>query len=330
MRAGRAPSPPPSRGRRTAAVRRRRASTSAPPRRATSRHRRWPSRWSRRRRRRARVPARRLVHASARTSGAPTLTRRPHVPALLIQCRNARDRSKGALRSPSATRPALYCGAWRRRTVKTAADIAARAVCMGVVSFRARFEGIRFAAGAGDDPDTDEMIAGVTSWLFDAGLAPALLATEAALLRLQAEQLGPGDPRGARRRAAARVDWRAARLPEPGRRSARPTTAATTPSRCCGCCRFVSDSPFVTRAGNVAGRRVGSDGDGRPSRARRRRRAPRRRRQPLVVARGQRIAGPPRQHRATQAHRHPARRRRQEPLVRHPVRRRRRRLRGLR
>jgi hypothetical protein len=67
--------------------------------------------------------------------------------------------------------------------VKSAADIAARAVCMGVVSFRARFESVRLADGAGASPDASEMIAGVTSWLFDAGLAPALLEAEAVILR---------------------------------------------------------------------------------------------------------------------------------------------------
>ncbi len=39
--------------------------------------------------------------------------------------------------------------------MKTAADIAARAVCMGVVCFRARFEEIRFAAGAGETPASE-------------------------------------------------------------------------------------------------------------------------------------------------------------------------------
>jgi hypothetical protein len=67
--------------------------------------------------------------------------------------------------------------------VKTATDIAARAVCMGVVNFRARFEGIRFAGDAGGSPDAAAMIAGVTSWLFDAGLGPALVPAEAAILR---------------------------------------------------------------------------------------------------------------------------------------------------
>jgi len=67
--------------------------------------------------------------------------------------------------------------------VKTAADIAARAVCMGVVEFRARFEGVSVAAGAGATPDATEMIAGVTGWLFDAGLGSALLPSETSILR---------------------------------------------------------------------------------------------------------------------------------------------------
>jgi hypothetical protein len=67
--------------------------------------------------------------------------------------------------------------------VKNATDIAARAVCMGVVNFRARFESVRLADGAGATPDAAEMIAGVTSWLFDAGLGPSLLKSETAILR---------------------------------------------------------------------------------------------------------------------------------------------------
>jgi len=68
--------------------------------------------------------------------------------------------------------------------MRTAADIAARAVCLGVLTFRARFEGMRF----GDDPRAEEqaagMITGVTRWFHGAGLSQALIAPEHALFEL--------------------------------------------------------------------------------------------------------------------------------------------------
>jgi len=132
--------------------------------------------------------------------------------------------------------------------MKTAADIAARAVCMGVVSFRARFEGIRFAAGAGDTPDADEMIAGVTSWLFDAGLAPALLSTEAAMLRLKPnswereilEALGDALLPESIGVLLACLNLVEERPPYDGRYDAEPLLRLLP---------FVSDSPFVTAPG---------------------------------------------------------------------------------
>src|SRR5499427_40316 len=68
--------------------------------------------------------------------------------------------------------------------MRTAADIAARAVCLGVLTFRARFESIRF----GDDRRAEEqaagMITGVTNWFRGAGLSEALIAPEQALFDL--------------------------------------------------------------------------------------------------------------------------------------------------
>jgi hypothetical protein len=132
--------------------------------------------------------------------------------------------------------------------VKTAADIAARAVCMGVVCFRARFEEIRFAASAGESPDADEMIAGVTSWLFDAGLAPALLGAEAALLRLKpnswdremVETLGDALLPESIGVLLACLNLVEERPPYDGRYDAEPLLRLLP---------FLSDSPFVTVPG---------------------------------------------------------------------------------
>jgi hypothetical protein len=68
--------------------------------------------------------------------------------------------------------------------MRTAADIAARAVCLGVLTFRARFEGVRFGADSRAAEQAAGMIAGVTNWFRDAGLAPSLIAPEQALLDL--------------------------------------------------------------------------------------------------------------------------------------------------
>jgi hypothetical protein len=68
--------------------------------------------------------------------------------------------------------------------MRTAADIAARAVCLGVVSFRARFEGVRFGNDARAAEQAAGMIAGVTNWFNDAGLSSALIGPEQALLEL--------------------------------------------------------------------------------------------------------------------------------------------------
>ncbi|HEY7376873.1 MAG TPA: hypothetical protein VIF57_32240 [Polyangia bacterium] len=68
--------------------------------------------------------------------------------------------------------------------MRTAADIAARAVCLGVLTFRARFEGVRFDSDGRAAEQAAGMIAGVTNWFRDAGLAPALIAPEQALFDL--------------------------------------------------------------------------------------------------------------------------------------------------
>jgi hypothetical protein len=68
--------------------------------------------------------------------------------------------------------------------MRTAADIAARAVCLGVVSFRARFEGVRFGSDARAAEQAAGMIAGVTNWFNDAGLSAALIGPERALIEL--------------------------------------------------------------------------------------------------------------------------------------------------
>lgn len=70
--------------------------------------------------------------------------------------------------------------------MKRARDIAARAVCLGVIEFRSRFEGVRFGGDAAATHEAADMIDGVTSWLFDAGLAPALLDAERNLLAQKA------------------------------------------------------------------------------------------------------------------------------------------------
>jgi hypothetical protein len=68
--------------------------------------------------------------------------------------------------------------------MRTAADIAARAVCLGVLTFRARFEGVRFDDDARAAEQAAGMIAGVGNWFRDAGLTPSLIAPEQALFEL--------------------------------------------------------------------------------------------------------------------------------------------------
>jgi len=68
--------------------------------------------------------------------------------------------------------------------MRTAADIAGRAVCLGVLSFRARFEAMRFDEDARAAEQAAGMIAGVSNWFRGAGLLPALIGPEAALFEL--------------------------------------------------------------------------------------------------------------------------------------------------
>ena len=135
--------------------------------------------------------------------------------------------------------------------MRTAAEIAARAVCMGVITFRARFEGVRFAKDPAAEPDIVEMIAGVTSWLFDAGLRPSLLDAEAALLRLSPNSwdrkilVALGDAMLPESIGVLLAGLRLAPEPPPYDRcyDAEPLLRLLP---------FLSDSPFVTRAGMPA------------------------------------------------------------------------------
>ena len=157
------------------------------------------------------------------------------------------------------------------------------------------------------------MIAGVTSWLFDAGLSPSLIDAEArpaaagSRTRWEREIL---EALGDAMRAG--VDRRAARGPEAGARSLRRTIAATTPSRCCACCRF-SPTRRSSPARDAGARGVDGDGHRGHGGARGGRRARRPRRRPVVVARRERIAGPRGQDGTSAAGRHPARRRGDQP-----------------
>ena len=126
-------------------------------------------------------------HAHKRThansNGDPTLTV-PRVLHMPLESRDAVDRHKAAAKQiRGATASILRAGGGS--DVKTPREIAARAVCMGVMTFRSRFEGVRFAGDAAATQEAAEMIAGVTGWLFDAGLSPSLIKAEADLLKLK-------------------------------------------------------------------------------------------------------------------------------------------------
>ena len=108
---------------------------------------------------------------------------------------------------------------------------------MGVMTFRSRFEGVRFAGDTAATQEAAEMIAGVTDWLSDAGLSSSLIDAEADLLKLR--------PNSWEREALVAIGE--AMLPESigvlfaglNLVSEVPrTTAPPTPSRCCGCSRF--------------------------------------------------------------------------------------------
>jgi hypothetical protein len=133
-------------------------------------------------------------------------------------------------------------------TMRSARDIAARAVCLGVIEFRSRFEGVRFAGDAAATREAAEMIGGVTSWLFDAGLEPTLLEAER---RLLAEE-----PNGWERDVLKAVAQ--AMLPESIAvllsginlvMQIPPYDARTDADPLLHLLPFLSDSPFVTRPG---------------------------------------------------------------------------------
>jgi len=132
--------------------------------------------------------------------------------------------------------------------VKTPREIAARAVCMSVMTFRSRFEGVRFAGDARATQEAAEMIAGVTDWLSEAGLSPSLIAAEADLLKLT--------PNSWERKALVAIGE--AMLPESiGVLFAGLNLVSEIPPYDRGAdaepllrtLPFLSDSPFVTRPG---------------------------------------------------------------------------------
>lgn len=132
--------------------------------------------------------------------------------------------------------------------MKTPREIAARAVCMSVMTFRSRFEGVRFAGDARATQEAAEMIAGVTDWLSEAGLSPSLIAAEADLLKLT--------PNSWERKALVAIGE--AMLPESiGVLFAGLNLVSEIPPYDRGAdaepllrtLPFLSDSPFVTRPG---------------------------------------------------------------------------------
>jgi len=119
---------------------------------------------------------------------------------------------------------------------------------MGIMSFRSRFEGVRFAGDARATEEAAEMIAGVTGWLFDAGLAPSLVEAEADLLKLE--------PNSWERQVLVAIGE--AMLPESigvllaGLNLVSeipPYDRAADAEPLLRMLPFLSDSPFVTRAG---------------------------------------------------------------------------------
>jgi hypothetical protein len=72
--------------------------------------------------------------------------------------------------------------------MKTSRETAARAICLGAIDFRARFEGVRFAdqVEAGELDNARCMVEGVTSWVRDSGVWSFLIAPERALLSVEA------------------------------------------------------------------------------------------------------------------------------------------------
>lgn len=132
--------------------------------------------------------------------------------------------------------------------MKSARDIAARAVCLGVLELRSRFEGIRFKGDATATQEAGEMIGGVTSWLFEAGLESSLL---------EAERRWLAEPPNSWERDVLTA-LAQAMLPESLAvllaginlvTQIPPYDARTDAEPLLHLLPFLSDSPFVTRAG---------------------------------------------------------------------------------
>jgi len=132
--------------------------------------------------------------------------------------------------------------------LKSAREIAARAVCLGVMEFRSRFEGVRFGKDASATQEAAEMIAGATGWLVDAGLSSSLLEAERVLLASEPHSWerdvlsALGDAMIPESIAAlfAGINLVTAIPPYDQRADAEPLLRLLP---------FLSDSPFVTRAG---------------------------------------------------------------------------------
>ena len=127
-------------------------------------------------------------------------------------------------------------------------EVVDRAIVLGVVSFRARFEGTRFAASGYDAESAKNMAAGVTDWLRDAGRWAALAAPERVMLErppltwdkhdtLAIQDAGLDESTGTLLFCLGVLDV----LPAYDRTFDSETLLRLLP--------FMSDSPFVTREG---------------------------------------------------------------------------------
>ncbi|MFO0677040.1 MAG: hypothetical protein U0169_10915 [Polyangiaceae bacterium] len=134
-------------------------------------------------------------------------------------------------------------------STKTPAQLVDRALILGVLAFRSRFEGARLVGGANFDSDmAAAMASGVTDWLRDAGVGEALVAEERALLAQPAltwtrnvvvvlQAAGLEESLGAILFALGALD----RLPSYDSPTDHEHVVRILP--------FLSDSPFVTREG---------------------------------------------------------------------------------
>src|SRR5262245_2964368 len=70
-------------------------------------------------------------------------------------------------------------------STKTSDEAVDRSLVLGILAFRARFEGTRHSLRPAFDPsDAQAMVAGVTAWVREAGLGGALLDAELAALEM--------------------------------------------------------------------------------------------------------------------------------------------------